>query len=57
MYSIYNILTKLVIIISPILFLIRIFNGKEDSKRFLEKFCIYKDKKKKLKQFGFMLPA
>ena len=45
MYFIYSILTNLIIIISPIIFLIRVIKGKEDVKRFQEKFCIYSRKK------------
>ncbi len=41
MYFIYGILTNLIIIISPIIFIFRILIGKEDKKRFQEKFCIY----------------
>ena len=45
MYFIYNILTNLIIIFSPFLFFFRILKGKEDIKRFQEKFCIYSGKK------------
>ena len=45
MYFIYGILTNLIIIFSPIILLFRIIKGKEDSKRFQEKFCIYSQKK------------
>ena len=45
MYFFYNIILKIIIIISPIIFLIRIINGKEDPKRFLEKFSINSKKK------------
>ena len=41
MFFIYEVLGLIFIIFSPIIFLIRIFLGKEDPKRFLEKFCIY----------------
>jgi len=41
MFFIYEVLGLIFIIFSPIIFLIRIFSGKEDPKRFLEKFCIY----------------
>ena len=47
MYFIYSLLTNLITIISPIIFLIRIINGKEDIKRFQEKFCIYSKKNSK----------
>ncbi len=45
MYFFYNILTNLAILISPIIIIYRIFKGKEDTKRFWEKFCIYSQKK------------
>ena len=45
MYFFYNILTNLAIIISPVIILYRILNGKEDAKRIGEKFCIYSKKK------------
>ncbi len=41
MFCIYEVLGLIFIIFSPIIFLIRIILGKEDPKRFLEKFCIY----------------
>ena len=44
MYFIYSILTNLVIILSPLIFVFRILKGKEDTKRFQEKFCIYSKK-------------
>ena len=45
MYFFYNILTNLIIIISPIIIIYRIFKGKEEIKRVGEKFCIYSQKK------------
>jgi len=45
MYFFYNILTNIVIIISPLIILFRILKGKEDIKRVGEKFCIYSQKK------------
>ena len=45
MYFLYNILTNLAIIISPVIIIYRILNGKEDIKRVGEKFCIYSQKK------------
>tara|TARA_B100001093_G_scaffold514076_1_gene587340 strand:- start:1857 stop:3095 length:1239 start_codon:yes stop_codon:yes gene_type:complete len=44
MYFFYNILTNLILIISPLVFVFRIFKSKEDPKRFLEKFCVYSRK-------------
>ena len=48
MYFFYNILTNIVIIISPLIILFRILKGKEDIKRVGEKFCIYSQKKNKI---------
>ena len=45
MYFFYNILANLAIIISPVIIIFRILNGKEDIKRVGEKFCIYSQKK------------
>ena len=44
MYFLYNILSNFILIISPFLFIFRIFKNKEDPKRVLEKFCIYSKK-------------
>ena len=44
MFFIYEVLGLIFIIFSPIIFLIRIMLGKENPKRFLEKFCIYSKK-------------
>ena len=41
MFFIYEGLGLIFVIFSPIIFLIRIILGKENPKRFLEKFCIY----------------
>ena len=49
MYFIYNILTNLILIISPFLFIFRILKSKEDPKRVLEKLCIYSKKSNKNK--------
>ena len=43
MYFIYHIFTYLVFLFSPLIIFIRILKGKEDPKRFKEKFCIYKN--------------
>jgi 3-deoxy-D-manno-octulosonic-acid transferase len=45
MYFFYNILTNLIILISPIIIFFRILKGKEDPDRVKEKFCIYSKKK------------
>ena len=44
MFFIYEVLGLILIIFSPIIFFIRIIVGKEDPKRFLEKYCIYSKK-------------
>ena len=41
MFLIYELLAIIFLIFSPIIFLIRIFLGKEDVKRFKEKYCVY----------------
>ena len=48
MYIVYNFFTKLIILISPIIFFLRILYKKEDPKRFLEKLCVYGNDRKKL---------
>ena len=49
MYFVYNIFLKFIILFSPFMFFLRILNKKEDPIRFLEKFCIYKNKNNNLK--------
>ena len=44
MFFIYEVLGLIFILFSPLIFLIRIILGKENPKRFLEKFCIYSKK-------------
>ena len=46
MFFVYNIIFTVVLLISPIVIIIRIFLGKEDKKRFKEKFCIFSKKNK-----------
>ena len=47
MFFIYRILIYLIIFISPLILIYRLFKRKEDPKRFKEKFCFFsKDKKK-----------
>ena len=41
MFYIYEFIGLIFIIVSPFFFLLRIISGKEDPKRFLEKFCLY----------------
>ena len=45
MFLIYRILTNLILIFSPIIILLRLFNKKEDRFRFWEKFGFYSQKK------------
>ena len=45
MYFFYAILTNLIVLISPLIFIYRILKGKEDPKRFQEKIGIYSKKK------------
>ena len=44
MYFVYNIFLYFIFLLSPIIFLIRILNNKEDPVRFKEKLCIYSKK-------------
>ena len=53
MFYIYEFLFLILVIISPIIFLIRIVSGKEDPKRFLEKFCLYSKGQNKNKTIWF----
>ena len=43
-FFIYNIFLLLILLISPIVIIIRIFLGKEDKSRFQEKFCLFSKK-------------
>ena len=45
MFLIYQLLITLIILLSPIIILIRIFKGKEDILRFKEKFCFFSKKR------------
>ena len=45
MFFIYRVLTNLILIISPIIILFRLFKKKEHPKRFKEKFCFFTKKK------------
>ena len=53
MYFIYGILTKLILIISPVIFFFRILNGKEDKRSLKEKLCIYYQKTNSLNSLWF----
>ncbi len=44
MYFIYGIITNIIILFSPLIFFFRIIKGKEDPKRFQEKYCAYSTK-------------
>ena len=44
MFLIYQLLLTLVILISPFIIIVRILKGKEDIKRFKEKFCLFSKK-------------
>ena len=46
MFFVYQLLLSLTFLISPILILFRILKGKEDKKRFTEKFAIFSKKRK-----------
>ena len=46
MIYIYNFIINIIVLFSPIIILIRIIKKKEDPKRFLEKFTIFKKKRK-----------
>jgi len=49
MYIIYELIGLLIVILSPIIILFRVITGKEDPKRFLEKYCFYNKKFKNKK--------
>ena len=44
MFFIYSILTNILFLLSPVIFVLRIINKKEDISRFQEKYCIYTKK-------------
>ncbi len=44
MYFIYSILTNIIFLLSPLIFIFRILKKKEDINRFQEKYCIYSKK-------------
>ncbi len=47
MYFIYGLLTNIIFLFSPLIFIFRIFKKKEDINRFQEKYCIYPKKNSK----------
>ena len=51
MFFLYNIIGFVIIVFSPIIFLVRILKKKEDPKRFKEKLCIFSKKKSKRKSY------
>ena len=52
MYFIYNTIINVFLLLSPLFIFFRIITGKEDNKRYKEKFCIY-SKKNKFKSIWF----
>ena len=53
MFLVYQLLLSLIFLISPIIILFRILKGKEDKKRFTEKFAIFSKKRKPGKLIWF----
>ena len=53
MIACYRLLTILILILSPIILIIRLFKKKEDPKRFKEKFCFFSEKRNKGKLIWF----
>ena len=49
----YRLLINLVLILSPIIIIFRLFKKKEDPKRFKEKFCLFSKKKQNGKLIWF----
>ena len=45
MFLIYQFLVSIIIIISPLIVILRIFRNKEDKIRFKEKFCFFSKKR------------
>ncbi len=46
MLFVYRVLINLIFILSPVIIIFRVFQKKEDLKRFKEKFCFFSKKKK-----------
>ena len=53
MYFVYDLLGRIILLFSPIIFLFRILSRKEDLKRIKEKYCIYPKKNRKNKTIWF----
>ena len=53
MLFIYRVLINIVLLLSPLIILIRLFKKKEDPVRFKEKFCFFSKKRKKGKVIWF----
>ena len=53
MLFVYRVLINLIFILSPVLIIFRVFQKKEDLKRFKEKFCFFSKSKKKVKLIWF----
>ena len=49
----YRVITNLIILFTPIIFLIRLLKKKEDPKRFKEKFCFFSKRRGKGKLIWF----
>ena len=53
MILIYRIIINLILLLSPIIIIFRLFKKKEDFRRFKEKFCFFSKKRKKGKIIWF----
>ena len=53
MFFLYQIIVSTLLLISPVIIIYRIFKSKEDSRRFIEKFGISSEKRKKGKIIWF----
>ena len=51
MFFLYQVVLSIIILISPLVIILRIFKNKEDKKRFVEKFSIPSEKRRK----GFLI--
>ena len=47
MYFLYQAVLSIILLISPIVIILRIFKNKEDKKRFVEKFSLTSEKRRK----------
>jgi len=53
MFFLYQVCLSILILLSPIIIIIRIFRNKEDKKRFIEKFSVFSKKRVKGKLIWF----